>query len=371
MAGKKYILLYPFSLAWGVVTWFRNFLFNTGIIKGRVFRIPIICVGNITVGGTGKTPHCEYLINLLKKDFNVALLSRGYMRRSKGFVMAAPSSDTSDIGDEPMQVWLKNPDITVAADRDRVHGIETILQLKPDTGVIILDDGFQHRQVIPGLSILLTDFNRLIIHDHLLPYGELRESKKNICRADIIIVTKCPPNLTPIQRRIIVKDIKKAPWQHLYFTTYKYGDPQPVFPAITEKTEPFLMADANKTGALLVTGIASPGPLQNHAEKIFSHIKHLPFPDHHRYSEKDIATIATEFESFSSEGKIIITTEKDAVRLKEMINIVPPSLRSAFFFIPVCIEFLNDDRGEFDNLIISYVRKNKRNNGISQKQGLR
>lgn len=359
MARKKYILLYPLSLIYGFITWFRNFLYNTEILSGKEFKIPVICLGNITVGGTGKTPHCEYIINILKDRFKVVFLSRGYKRRTKGFILAGPLSGTDDIGDEPMQIYLKFPGITVAVDTNRVRAIEYILNEKPDTEVIILDDGFQHRRLVPGLSVLLTDYNRLMIHDHLLPYGELRESIKNMYRADIILVTKCPPDLSPIQRRIIVKDMKKAPYQNLYFTTFAYGSPVPVFSDILKI---FPDEEAGQTEVILVTGIANPDPLVDYAEKKFREIHHLRFPDHHRYVENDVFRILDAYNSLKADRKIILTTEKDAVRLRE---IVPANVKSSFYYIPVTIQFLNDDSEEFNNLITDYVRKNKRNNRLS------
>lgn len=366
VAGRKYILLYPLSLLYGFITSTRNFLYNTGILKGKEYNLPVICVGNITVGGTGKTPHCEYLANFLKANFKVALLSRGYRRSGNSFLIAGQGSTSAEIGDEPLQIYLKNPDILVAVDGNRVRGIENILRIKPDTEVIILDDGFQHRRLIPGLSILLTDFSRLMIRDHLLPYGELRESISNMYRADIILVTKCPPDISPIQRRIVVKEMKKAPYQNLYFTTYTYGDICQVFgentPGDRDKTDDI---NATATDVLLVTGIANPDQFAEYVKSRYRIACHLRFPDHHRYSEKEIAVIINALRSICSERKIIITTEKDAVRLKELINIVPEDECALFYYIPVKVHFLNDDSEEFNNLITDYVRKNKRNNRLS------
>jgi len=366
LIGKKNILLYPLSLVYGFITGSRNFLFNSGILKSKEFTFPVICVGNITVGGTGKTPHCEYLINLLKNNFRVALLSRGYKRKTKGFVIATPASTARDIGDEPMQIFMKNPDVLVAVDGKRIRGINNIRSQKPETEVIILDDGFQHRQIKPGLSILLTDYNRPMHNDYLLPYGELRESIKNMYRADVIIVSKCPANLSPIEQRIILNEIKKAPYQKLFFTSFCYDSPLPVFN--TNAGSSFSQPAGNTEkplNVLLVTGIADPAPLLRHLNHMYDEIKHLRFPDHHRYSEKDISKIENAFKTLPAEEKIILTTEKDAVRLKEIYNIVPPDLRSFFYYIPVRINFLNNSDKEFDNLIVNYVRKNKRNNRFS------
>jgi tetraacyldisaccharide 4'-kinase len=365
MGSDRNIMLYPFSLIYGAGTGIRNFMYNTGILPHHEFRLPVICVGNITVGGTGKTPHTEYLIGLLGKNFRVATLSRGYMRKSSGFRIASSSDDVSEIGDEPMQIHKKYPEITVAVDRNRVNGVYSILKEKPETEVIILDDGFQHRKITPGFTILLTDFSRLIINDHLLPYGRLRESVSNMRRADIIIITKSPENISPIQRRIIVKEINKAPYQNLYFTSIEYKDPLPVFAQSSGKILSLVEQKKERGGIVLVTGVANPIPLKEYLEGYFKEIIHLSFPDHHKFTEKDIVKVSSAFYNLGSAEKFIITTEKDAVRLREFTNIAE-FIRSSAYYIPVGIKFLNDNKDEFDNLIFDYVRKNKRNDRISE-----
>jgi len=361
---KKYILLYPVSLIYGVVTGIRNFLYNTGLLKGHEFGKPVICVGNITVGGTGKTPHCEYLIGLLKQNYKIALLSRGYKRKTRGFRIVSPEMNPTDTGDEPLQICRKFQDIIVAVDSNRVRGAETIFRLYPETEVIIMDDGFQHRRIIPGLTVLLTDLNRLMIKDHLLPYGELRENVKNMYRSDIILITKSPEDISPIDRRIIVKELNKAPYQNLYFTSFKYGDPAPVFcEAVSEKLQ--LSTDNKvKSGIVLVTGIANPAPFKDYIQMFAEELIHLSYPDHHRFTEKDLVKICDAFLTLSTREKHIITTEKDAVRVRDFTNIAE-HIKSALWYIPLDVYFLNDDKNEFDNLIIEYVRKNKRNNRIS------
>lgn len=365
MKNDRNILLYPFSLIYGAVSGIRNFMYNTGILPHREFRLPVICIGNITAGGTGKTPHTEYLIELLGKSFRVATLSRGYRRKSNGFRIASLSDSVSEIGDEPMQIYKKFPGITVSVDRNRVNGINSIIKEKPETEVIILDDGFQHRSLTPGFTILLTDFNRLMIHDHLLPYGRLRENITNMSRADIIIVTKSPLEISPIQRRIIVKEINKAPYQNLYFTSFEYKNPVPVFEESVVREISLSKQNKDKCGIVLVTGIVNPVPLKEYLSGYFKEINHLSFPDHHKFSEKDIASIISAFNDLGSAEKFIITTEKDAVRLREFSNIAEPYRFSAFY-VPVRVIFLNENKDEFDNLILEYVRKNKRNNRISE-----
>jgi tetraacyldisaccharide 4'-kinase len=369
MANKRgNILLYPLSLVYGFITGTRNFLYNTGIFKSVEFSIPVICVGNITVGGTGKTPHTEYIADLLRKHFRVAILSRGYKRKSSGFILANPSSGVSDIGDEPKQMSLKLPDVLVVVDRNRVNGVKNIQEFWPGTEVIILDDGFQHRKVKPGFSILLTDFERLMIGDYMLPYGNLRENIENKRRADIILITKTPRDLSPIQRRIIVKEVSKAPYQNLYFTGLTYKEPLPVFdnPGINIKSPD--MSLMQEEAALLVTGIANPGPLMEHLQKTFPGIKHLSFPDHYNFREADIKNISEMFNELKSTVKYIFTTEKDAVRLREFTNIAE-HLKSSLYYIPIGIHFLNDDRDEFDKIIIDYVRKNKGDSRFSKVKG--
>ncbi len=365
MVKKRHILLYPLSLLYGLATSVRNFLYDKEILASKEFDLPVLCVGNITVGGTGKTPHTEYLVDLLiRNNFRVATLSRGYKRKTKDFRIAVPGSGVNEIGDEPLQIFSKYPGITVAVDRKRVNGVKKILKEKPDTDVIILDDAFQHRKITPGFSILLTDYDRLIVYDYMLPFGNLRESASNMHRADIILVTKSPENLSPIQRRLIVKEMEKAPYQNLYFTTIVYKDPLPVFGQ--ENGCPTLLAEEPEDcDILLVTGIANPDPLKKYLANKNRKIVHLTYADHHNYSEDDLKEIINAWNSLKSSVKYIITTEKDAVRFREFSNIAE-SIKTAFYYIPVGIDFLNDDRDEFDNLIIDYVRKNKRNNRVSE-----
>lgn len=340
-------------------------MYDSGFLPTTEFPIPIICVGNITVGGTGKTPHTEYLAGLLSKYFRVATLSRGYKRKSQGFQIASSTSLCAEIGDEPLQIFRKLPDVLVTVDRNRVNGVNSILEINPETEVIILDDGFQHRRLTPGFSILLSDFERPIIRDHILPYGSLRESFENMRRADIILITKCPENISPIQRRIIVKEINKAPYQNLYFTSLTYDSPLPVFNKALPDNSTLELTKCKNCGIVLVTGIANPMPFREYLQTFFKEIIHLSFPDHYNFKEKDILNISSAFNNLKSASKYLITTEKDAVRLREFSNIAE-SVRSSFYYIPVGIQFLNDDEKEFDNLIIEYVRKNKRNNRVSE-----
>ena len=365
MVTKRSIFLYPFSLIYGLITGIRNFLYNANLLTSFEFKLPVICVGNITIGGTGKTPHTEYIISLLRENFRVVTLSRGYKRKTLGFQIATSSSLVSDIGDEPLQIYRKFPDITVAVDKNRVHGVNTILIERPETEVIILDDGFQHRKIKPGFSILLSDFHRLMVRDNLLPYGNLRESTDNMRRADIILITKSPENLSPIQRRIVVKEIDKAAYQNLFFTSLKYNEPVPLFENKNSENVISDVSHRKEMNIILVTGIANPIPLKEYIQNNFGGIVHLDFRDHHQFTNQDIEMICSTWEKVESPLKYVFTTEKDAVRLQEFTNIAEPC-RSSFYYIPVGIFFLNDDKDEFDKLITDYVRKNKRNNRLSE-----
>ena len=364
MGNRRNLLLYPFSILYRLITDFRNFLYDTGLLPSEKFDLPLICVGNITVGGTGKTPHAEYLIDLLRKDFKVALLSRGYKRKSTGFRIASPASTVSEIGDEPLQVFHKFPEIVVAVDGDRVNGIKTIMTDYPETDVIILDDGFQHRRVKPGFSVLLTDYSRLITRDHLMPYGRLRESHNNRKRADVIVVSKTPETVTGSTMNDIIKEVRSNDAQRIYFSSFTFKDLIPLFRTSSIESVRLREEDRENSGVVLITGIAASGPLKEFLERYFAEIVHFDFSDHHYFSRNDIEKIRKAWKTLKSKEKIIISTEKDAVRLREFTNI-DDSEKKAFYYIPVGVRFKNDHKGEFDNLICDYVRRNKRDNRVS------
>lgn len=346
----KYLTLGPLSVLYGLGVNIRNRLFNLGILETHEFDVPIICVGNITVGGTGKTPHTEALINVLKNDYRVACLSRGYKRKTSGFVLATEKSTANDIGDEPMQIKNKFPDITVAVDADRVRGIKKLMQLPEKPEVIILDDGFQHRYVKADINIMLVDYNRPIYEDSLLPLGRLRESLHAKDRANYIIVTKCPPNISPIEKRIISKHLDLRAYQQLLFTTMKYGD---ILPLDGSGHCPI----TSKGSILCITGIAQPAPYVEYLKKYSEQITHIAFPDHHNYNDSDIQRILQEYAKIDNPNKCIFTTEKDAVRLK-LCNI-PEEIRQQIFYIPIEPEFLTP-RDQLIKNIYDYVRQDKR-----------
>ena len=345
------LLLLPFSLIYGLAVGTRNILFNMGVLKSKSFDTPVICVGNITVGGTGKTPHTELIIRELKKKFHIACLSRGYKRKTTGFILADKQSTAQTIGDEPMQIKNKFPDILVACDGNRVRGIHQLLNLQSPPEVIVLDDAFQHRYVQAGKNILLVDYNRPVHKDHLLPFGRLRENTNALKRADYIIVTKCPANLQPIERRLLYKHLKIKPYQQLYFTILGYGE----IKSLSQNTIAELPTPESRI--LCITGIATPKPYIEHLETFTKNITHIAFSDHHHFSKKDIKQIEQAFQKMKGANKYIFTTEKDAVRLQTYD--LPKSIRKSIYYIPIIPIFLQNGES-FLNEISEYVRKNKK-----------
>ena len=355
--------LLPFSWLYGWAVGIRNFLFDIGVLKSRTFHTPVISVGNITVGGTGKTPHVEYLIRLLQDKTKVAVLSRGYKRKTKGFLKATPHSTAHDIGDEPLQMSQKYPKVTVAVDKNRVHGIETLTSEDRELGVILLDDAFQHRYVKPGINILLVDYHRLIIYDKLLPAGRLREPMKSKSRADLVIITKCPDMLTPMNIRVITKAMDLYPYQKMFFTKLGYGDLYPVFHE--EQSDTSVSLDTLRNfHTMILSGIASPRQLQEDLGKYCSHLTPLTFPDHHDFTTKDVELINQTFASLPT-PRCVITTEKDAVRIKQTEGL-SAELKKSLYALPLSIEFMLDQEPIFNEYIIGYVRKNSRNSILAQ-----
>ena len=353
----------PFTAIYAVVVFLRNKFFDWKLLPSHEFNFPIISVGNITVGGTGKTPHVDYLVDLLKEEFQVAVLSRGYKRKSKGYILAGENPDPKIIGDEPCQLKLKYPEIKVAVDSNRRRGIQNLSKMDTPPDVILLDDAFQHRYVKPGLSILLFDFNRPVKKDMLLPSGRLREPVASKKRAKIILITKSPQNLKAIDMRILAKEMKLDKFQHLFFTTVKSVKILPVFPDKNIDLDTIL---SKKPDILIVSGIANPRQIKPFARKISTQINEINFKDHHNYSEQDALKIVSEFEKLNPENKIILTTEKDTVKLKEF-NEVFKDIKHRFFYIPIFINFLNKDQENFNDQIISYVRDNKRDSILHKK----
>ena len=353
--------LLPLSWLYGLGVKFRNMLFEIGILHSESFDVPVISVGNITVGGTGKTPHVEYLIELLKDKAKVAVLSRGYKRRTRGFVIADDNATAKTIGDEPLQMKRKyGDDITVAVDRKRCHGIRQLTSDEDGIDVILLDDAFQHRYVKPGVNILLVDYHRLIIYDKLLPAGRLREPLSGKNRADIVIVTKCPHDLKPMEFRVITKAMNLYPFQRLFFTCLEYRNITPVFGS-GEQSIDSIGKDCH---ILLLTGIASPQQMIEDLSPRCPHITPLTFGDHHTFTSSDVARINNEFAALPH-PKMIITTEKDATRLIAVEGL-SEEVRGAMFALPVKIRFMLGQEESFNEKIIGYVRKNSRNSILAK-----
>jgi len=359
------LLLYPFSAIYGLVVSIRNFMYDYKIFKSTEFEIPVISIGNITVGGTGKTPHTEYMVDLLSKQFIVTTISRGYKRKTKGYQEVQVDSLAINVGDEPLQIKSKFNDIQVVVDEKRVHAIEIIQQQEPShlPDIIILDDAFQHRSVSAGINILLIDFTRPIDKDTLMPVGRLRESKWQMRRANVIIYTKCPPEISPITRRILMKDVNLRPYQNLFFTTMVYQPLTPVFPGQAIPTP--LLASEN-VSVLLVTGIANPEHLQKYLSTFSENITPLKFPDHHNFNASNIQQIEQKFTAIEAENKIIITTEKDSMRLKDMD--LSASMKVHLFYVPLKIKFLHSEGKNFDEKIVTYVRENKSNRDLHKRK---
>ena len=358
--------LLPFSWLYGLAVIIRNELFELNILKTRRFDIPVISVGNITVGGAGKTPHVEYLIRLLKDKMKVAVLSRGYKRKSRGYVLAGNNTPMREIGDEPYQMKIKFPNIRVAVDKKRCEGIDRLTtdEETKDTDVILLDDAFQHRYVQPGINILLVDYHRLIIYDKLLPAGRLREPLSGKHRADIVIITKCPDTLNPIDYRVLSKAMELYPFQQLYFTKLEYCPLEPIF----HKGLSMPLTEIRGKNVLLLTGIASPRQLETDINAYTGNnaLTMLSFPDHHSFTQKDIRRINEAFAGMEA-PRMIITTEKDQARLMG-IETLSDDVKDNIYALPIKVRFMLDKEETFNKKIISYVRKNSRNSILAKRK---
>lgn len=355
-------LLYPISLLYGAIMDLRNFLFDHKLLRSESFCLPILSVGNITVGGTGKTPHVEYLIRLLQQQaYRIAVLSRGYGRRTKGFIMLSTTAHAEQVGDEPLQIKLKYPDVTVAVDEKRVDGVNRLLESDPTIETIVLDDAFQHRYIKPSLSILLIDHARPIDKDMLLPAGHLREAASGIGRADIVIISKCPPSLIPSEHEAgYRRRLRLRPEQQLYFTSICYD--QKLKTACDNRT--CNLSDISSDAILiLVTGIASPTLLYNEMKQYFQQISLLTFPDHHKYSINDMRRIQHEWEQAGNRPKYIVTTEKDVMRFREGIA-ADYSFYRSLYYLPIQIVFKGDGAIKFNQTIYNHVSSHQRNSRI-------
>ena len=355
--GVLRLILLPFACIYGLVMVIRGKMFDWHLLPSEVFSIPVICVGNLSYGGTGKTPMVEYIVRLIGNDIKMATLSRGYKRKTRGYVLATKKSTFEEIGDEPLQYKTKFSNIEVAVHERRRFGIKKLMNAFPDLGLVVLDDAYQHRYVNAGLNILLTDFHKLYVNDYPIPAGSLREFRSGAKRADIIIVTKTPSVLSPITRRRITDLIKPRSHQQLLFSYISYGEPQPLCEEHSE-----LKKDYYNT-ILLFSGIANSYPLQDHLRPKCHELHVIDFMDHHKYTEGDLEEIKANFENMFTRNKVIFTTEKDAMRLdKSVLSDIIKTL--PVFYIPIEMGFHNGDSVIFDDQIRAYVEKNTGNQPI-------
>jgi tetraacyldisaccharide 4'-kinase len=356
----KHIILFPVAVLYGIITGIRNWLFDQEILPSTAFNIPTISVGNLAVGGTGKTPHTEYILSILQNEWKTALLSRGYKRKTTGFQLADSHSNSETIGDEPFQIYRKFPEVTVSVDEKRVHGVKKLQELIPDLKLVVLDDAFQHRYIQAGLSVLLTDYSNLYTQDMLLPAGQLREWKSGSKRANIIVVTKCPEDMKPIEMRLFETDLNPETNQLLFFSCFVYDELLPVFPESEHEGWTFQQIKDRKAEILLVAGIVSPKPILEKLSKYSHKVTALFFEDHHAFQQKDFILINKQFEALSPANKLILVTEKDAARLVSNPHF-PDTLKPNIFAMPIRVEILHDQETLFIQKIKNYVVENSRN----------
>lgn len=345
------VFLYPLSLIYSFVLYIRHRLFDINLLRSKSFDIPIICVGNLSFGGTGKTPHTEYLIRLLSKNMKVAVLSRGYGRSTKGFVLAHEGVTHEEIGDEPLQYFTKFSDIIVAVDENRVEGVRRLMDMDIKPDVILLDDAFQHRRIKPGYNILLTDYHSLYSKDHLTPVGNLRDIKSEARRANVIIVTKCPVVIDPYTKRNIIESLKPKPYQKVLFSHISFDDLEPLNETAKAKDL------AQCRSIFMFCGIANPYPLEDYLKRKTNTLSTIIFNDHHSFTKENINAILEGFNNVIGKNKIAVTTEKDAMRLTNSLNLFE---NIPLFSIPIKVRFHEDDGDIFNKEIIDYVgiRKN-------------
>lgn len=339
------IVLLPFSLLYWLVVFLRNLLYHKKLLRTARFGLPLISVGNLAIGGTGKSPMVEYLVELLHTRYHVATLSRGYRRRTKGYTLATPDSTALDIGDEPLALHRKFPQVPVSVGEERLLAIPELLHDHPETQLIILDDAFQHRAIQAGLNILLTDYSNLFTRDFYLPTGDLRDLKSRYKDADIVLVTKCPPDISIEERNQLIREIKPVEGQALYFTSLQYGQPY----HLVNRHQISLSPDSE---VLLITGISNPIPLKNWVESHSRSYQLLPYRDHHIFSGEDLKDILAEFQQLDKNNSLMLTTEKDAVRLEKF---KPDIAHLPIYVVPIRHEFLFGEKDLFENQVIQFI----------------
>ncbi len=323
-------LLFPVVPFYFIVTWLRNKFFDWGLFESKAYQIPIVCVGNLSVGGTGKTPMIEYLIRLLKNEFRLATLSRGYKRTTEGFVMADAYATASSIGDEPYQFHTKFDDIIVSVDANRQRGIAQLMQATVPPEVLLLDDAYQHRKVKAGFNILLTSYHDLYVDDILLPTGNLREPKSGAKRAHLIVVTKCPKTISELEKESIVERLAPTKRQHVFFSWIDYSE------IIKNNDQEIMVTSLRNKHFTLVTGIANAAPLVSYLQSQNLQFEHLNFPDHHDFTDREISML--------KEKEWILTTEKDYMRLTTRLQD-----HSSLYYLPITLAI--DRAAEFNQLV--------------------
>ena len=347
------VLLLPFAILYGWVVALRNWLYSKEYLKSVQFNKPMICIGNLSLGGTGKSPMVEYLLSILADDYKVATLSRGYKRKTEGYALANQSTSALEIGDEPMQFHIKYPNVAVAVGERRIEAIPQLIQDVPNVEVIILDDAFQHREIVADFNILLTEYDNLYCDDFFIPTGDLRDERKSAKRANIIIVTKCDPSLTIVEKEEIIEKLNPEPHQHIFFTTIAYDTPYHIY----NPSDQWVLTMRDEV--LLVCGIANPLPLKNYIHEKTHTYYQISYSDHHIFSIEDLNEIKEKFNQINSKSKLILTTEKDAVRLVKYtkeLNDIP------LYVLPIQPQFLFGEQGKFDHLVINHVAQFYTNN---------
>ena len=341
----------PLSWLYGMVVHIRHKLFDLKILRSEEFDIPVVCIGNLTVGGTGKTPVAELLIERFSEHYRVGVLSRGYRRKTKGFVLSTPTSSARTIGDEPRQMKLKYPSVPVAVCEKRADGIRLLRKAHPEIELIILDDAFQHRYVEPWVNILLMDYNNPVYRDRLLPWGRLRDTRNQIHRANFVLVTKCPDDLNPLDMRIVINSLGLFPYQSLYFTRMRQGEITPLFAdrAVGKVRE--------GDPVIAMSGIANPVPLLENLRKRFDVVAELTFDDHHTYRLSDMRRLEALFAAYPD--AVVLTTEKDAVKLTNRKK-VPEAVQQRLYYVPIHVSFVADSESEFLRQLELYVRTNQK-----------
>lgn len=342
------ILLAPFSLLYGMIMSLRDFFYRKGLLKSVEFNLPVISVGNLSVGGAGKTPHIEYIILLLRDYINLATLSRGYRRKSRGYLEVQPRMTAEQVGDEPLQFKRKFPEVMVTVSESRSFGIPQIVSQKPDTQLILLDDAFQHRSVKPGLNVLLTEYSHPFTRDYLLPSGRLREWRSGYERADVIVVSKCPKELTEAQREAFIAEINPLPHQQVYFSYYRYFRPYYIFDG---RYRANLQADWD---VLLISAIARTEYLTDYLSEKVGTVRSLEFEDHHYFTKSDMADLKRAYNELTSPKKIIITTEKDAMRMEAHRDFLVEE-RLPIFALPLQVQFHFNQGVDFDQQIKDFL----------------